>query len=137
MRHTHLWAAAAILASIILASFVFLVPHTHDGVSTTLLPTTVPSVPTVALRDVFKKGIHIITGSLETPNVCTGVTVDATLTGTASSTQNILLAISMPNDSGICLQEKSTTQFSTTITAPQDSSLVVTVNGISATTTNL
>lgn len=136
MRHTRLWIVATIIAGIILAGFALSVPHTRDIVSPPGLPTVSSSAPRVVLHDTFKKGIHTITGSVETPNVCTKVTVEVTLIGTASSTQTILLAILVPEDSGICLQEKSTMKFSTTLAAPAHLPIQTTVNGISATTTD-
>jgi len=83
------------------------------------------------------KGVHTITGSLVAQNACTTVLAEATLVGDASSTQNILVAISMPKDSGICLQKETTLKFSTTITAPARLPIVLQVNEVLATTTAL
>jgi hypothetical protein len=94
-------------------------------------------MPSVALRDTFKKGIHAITGSIEVPNVCTTVNAEATLVGTASTTQSILVAISMPEDSGICLQEATPVSFGVTLNAPVHLPITVTVNDNVATTTSL
>lgn len=136
MTHTRLLVVALILAGIILVGFVVSVPHARDG----SLPTAAvvpPSVPSVALSDSFKKGVHTITGSLSVPNSCVAIQAQATLVGTASSTQTILVAISIPEDSGVCLQQKSIGKFSTTVTAPARLPFVVTVNGTTATTTGI
>lgn len=137
MRQTHLWIAASIIAGIILVSFMLSVPHTRDSASEKISPATTSSVPKVALNDSFKKGLHTISGSIEVPNACTEVQVEATLVTTSSSTQNILLAIKVPPNSGICLQEKTIMKFLTTITAPAAIPLVATVNDVAATTTEL
>lgn len=137
MSHTRLFVVATILAGIILAGFAFSVPRTRDSIAPIALAPLPPIVPSVALRDVFKKGSHTITGSIEVPNPCTTVQAEASLVGSASSTQNILLALTIPEDQGVCLQEKSTVKFSTAIIAPARLPIVTTVNGSAATTTDL
>lgn len=137
MSHSRLWVAATIIAGIILAGFIFLVPHTRD-IAVKQSPQNEGTVtPTVALSDTFKKGVHTITGTIEAPNACTSVGVEATPVGTASSTEGILVAISMPEDTGICLQVPTTVRISTTIEAPAHLPITATVNGASATTTTL
>ena len=135
MSHTRLLVVATIIAVIILAGFALSVPHTRDGILERTSSTATLIVPVVAIRDVFKKGVHTITGSLSAPNACTAVSAEATLVGDASSTQNILVAISMPKDVGICLQKETAVNFSTTITAPAKLPIVTSVNGVLATTT--
>lgn len=137
MSHTRLWVVATIIASIILAGFVLSVPHTRDGILERTPSVATKSIPSVAVRDVFKKGVHTITGSLVAPNACSEVSAEATLVGDASSTETILVAISMPKDSGICLQKETTMKFSTTITAPARLPIVIRVNDVLATTTAL
>lgn len=135
MNHTRLWIAAGIIAFIIIAGFVFSVPHVRD-VARAPVPQAAPIVPTVTLRDTFKKGVHTITGSLETPDACTLVTATTTLEGNASSTESILLALSMPEDTGVCLQLPTRVDFSTTIIAPALLPITATVNGSVASTTS-
>ncbi|MFI5260761.1 MAG: hypothetical protein ACHQU0_03135 [Candidatus Paceibacteria bacterium] len=138
MTQTRLWVAATIIACIILAGFILFAPHNRA-----VAPTTESSIagtqqaPSVALRDTFKKGMHTITGSVIAPDACTSVSAEATLAGTASSTQSILVAVSMPADSGICLQVATPMSFTTTLSAPAHLPLAVTVNGTLATTTSL
>ncbi|MDE2021731.1 MAG: hypothetical protein KGI71_02295 [Patescibacteria group bacterium] len=135
MNHTRLWIAAAIIAIVIVAGFVLSVPHTRE-VAQTPAPQPVAAVPSVTLHDVFKKGIHTITGSLEAPDACTIVTATTSLEGDASSTQDILLAVSMPPDTGVCLQLPTRMDFSTTAAAPALTPITVTVNGVVASTTS-
>ncbi len=140
MRYTRLWVVTAIIASIILISFVFSVPHTRevDTIHSSSIATT--TVPTVALHDVYRRGTHTITGSVMAPNPCVNLSVDAVpIPGsTASSTQvGILVEVSLPADVGICLQEPLLMNFSTTVTAPASLPISATVNGVVATTTAL
>ena len=137
MRSTRLWVVATIIAVLILASFVFLVPHAREDALEARPSTLEPNIPTFALRDAFRKGLHTITGSIEVPTVCTEVRAEVSLVGATSSAQSIFVAVSVPEDSGICLQRKSTVQFSTTLTAPANLPVKVLVNGVEATTTDI
>ena len=135
MSRKHLWISATIIACVIFISFALSVPHTRDvSVGQSLAETA--SIPLVTLRDSFRKGVHTISGSFEAPNACMTVSAEATLVGNASSPGNILVAISMQSDPGICLQLPTRASFETTITAPADLQLRATVNGIVATTTS-
>ena len=135
MSRKHLWISATIIACVIFISFALSVPHTRDvSVGQSLAETA--SIPLVTLRDSFRKGVHTISGSFEAPNACMTVSAEATLVGNASSTGNILVAISMQSDPGVCLRLPTRASFETTITAPADLQLRATVNGIVATTTS-
>ena len=136
MNHTRLWVVASILAFIIFAGFLLSAPHTRDIVEVSA-PHATTSVPTVALHDSFKKGVHTITGAVSAPDACTAVTAQATPVGTASSTDSILVVVSMPLDSGICLKRSTSIHFSTTIAAPAGLPITATVNSAAATTTAL
>ena len=135
MNHSRLWAAAAIIAFLIIAGFVFSVPHTRE-VAQVSPSSAVVTVPPVALHDVFRKGMHTITGSVEAPNACTTVAVQASLQGNASSTESILVAVSLSSSTGVCLQLPTTLTFSTAIAAPAHLPLSATVNGAAASTTS-
>ncbi len=137
MTHTRLWVAATIIAGIILVGFILSVPHTRDISSQARLEEATTTVPDVSLRDVFKKGVHTLTGSIDAPNPCTTLSAAASLVGSASSTQSILVALSMPVDTGTCLQQVTSLTFSTTIVAPAHMPLTATVNGSPATVTAL
>ncbi|HUX80964.1 MAG TPA: hypothetical protein VMV38_01420 [Candidatus Paceibacterota bacterium] len=139
MRYTRLWVVAAIIASIILVSFVFSVPHTKEVAIAPISPPAT-TIPTVIVHDTYRKGTHTITGSVLAPNPCTILSVTAVpIQGaSASSTATgILVEVSLPTDVGVCLQEPLTMNFSTTINAPASLPITATVNGVTATTTLL
>lgn len=133
MKYSRLWVLTAIIAFIILVGFAFSVPHTRDGTKPAE-KSVATSTPAVTLRDSFKKGVHTITGSLLAPNACSLVTAQAILSGETANT--ILVELSLPEDSGLCLQVPTKESFTTTITAPAGLPVVVTVNGVVATTTS-
>ena len=134
MKYSRLRVLAAIIASVILVSFFLSAPRARDGAKP-IVQSSATSVPVVTLKDSFKKGVHTITGSLTATNACTTVTADASLSGDASST--IVVALSVPEDSGICLQVPTEESFSATVSAPARLPIHVTVNGVPATTTPL
>lgn len=133
MNHTRLLAAATIIAFVVFISFVLSVPRTSD-IEETLIVQSVPVTPRVTVRDAFKKGLHTITGSIEAPNACTNVSAEASVMGDATSTQSILVAIAMLADEGVCLQLPTRATFETTVEALAGLPLIVTVNGVTATT---
>ena len=137
MRHSRLWLAATIIALALIIGFVLSVPRTRD-VGETVPPRSAETIaPSVALRDSFKKSVHTITGSIEAPNACAIVSANATFLNEASSTESILLEISLQEDSGVCLQIPTSMSFSATVNAPADLPIAVTVNGAPATATAL
>lgn len=134
MKSSRLWQAATIIAVIIIVGFVISVPHTtRDTVQAP--EEIVAAVPTVTLRDAYKKGTHTVSGSLEAPNACATVFAEATYApGAASSTGSILVALTLADDGGVCLQVPERMTFSTTVSAPVDLPIVATVNGETAST---
>lgn len=134
MKYSRLWVLTAIIASVILVGFFLSVPRARDGAKPKEQIVTA-STPLITLRDSFKKGMHTITGSITVSNACTPVTANANLVGDASST--ILVALSVSEDSGVCLQVPTTELFTTTVSAPARLPITVTVNGVLATTTSL
>ena len=133
MNHTRLWAAATIIALVVIISFVLSVPHTRD-LAVPQAERAAATIPSVTVRDSFKKGVHTISGSIEAPNACMTVSAKASLTSAASSTENILVEISTLDESGICLQLPTRISFQTTVTAPARTPITVTVDGAVATT---
>ena len=131
MSHRRLWAAGGIIALAIIAGFMLSVPHTQDAPLPPSSVTVSAGVPTVVLRDVYKKGVHTITGSLLAPNACGTVSA----TATATDEPGIVVAISLEADEGVCLQIPTRAPFSTTVAAPQGVPITATVNGAQATTT--
>jgi hypothetical protein len=136
MNHKRFWVAASIIALVVIIGFALSVPHTRD-IAQSKKPEDATTMPVVSLHDSFKKGVHTITGSLQMPNACTIVNADATVSGDASSTQKILVDISMPADVGVCLQLPTQANFSVTVSAPAHLPISATVNGILASTTVL
>lgn len=136
MNHSRLWVVATIIAAVVLVGFVLSVPHTRD-LATKSLQKVAEAVPSVSLRDSFKKGVHTLTGSLEVPNVCTAVTARASLTENASGDGGIRVELSFPDDTGVCLQMPTRAAFSATVSAPAKLPITVFVNGSIATTTSL
>lgn len=136
MNHKRLWVSATIIACVILVLFAFTAPHTQD-IPEDLISDTTISVPSVAIRDSYKKGVHTITGSVRTPNACATVSAEATPLEVASSTTGILIAITMSQDSGICLQRAEDVRFTATIPAPANLPITASVNGATASTTDL
>lgn len=134
MNQTRLWAAAAIILVVVIAGFALSVPHAREVPAAPPSPAEALSAPLVTLHDAFKKGTHTITGSLEAPDACTTASAAASLTGDASSTESILVAIQMPADSGVCLRLPTRAAFSATISAPSGLPLTATVNGVAAST---
>lgn len=136
MSHTRLWVAAAIIALVVIVGFVLSVPHARD-VAETQQASIATTTPKITILDSYKKGTHTITGSVEMPNACAAVSAEAHIaTGDASSTPSILIALTMVDDGGICLQLPTTATFKTTVsTTTTRLPLVVTINGTIATTT--
>lgn len=131
MKHSRLWILAAIIAFVIFGGFILSVPHTRD-IQKPGSPSVAAIVPAVTLRDSFKKGVHTVTGSLMAPNACATVSAEASL---LQGDSGILINVSLPEDSDICLQVPTRTTFTTTISAPARLPLSATVNGKAATTT--
>jgi len=137
MNRTRLWISAGIIAFVILVVFALSVPHTRDVEVDSIPLSETENVSSVTLRDSFKKGVHTISGSIEAPNACTSINASATLVGNVSSKESILVTISMPSDSGICLQVPTRISFQTTVSAPANLPISATVNGFLASTTSL
>jgi hypothetical protein len=134
MNQRRLWVAAAIIAVVIIGGFALSVPHTRDIIEPPKVSVISPSIAVATLRDVVKKGVHTISGSVLAPNACSSATASATLKGEASTTQTILVEITVPADSGICLEVPTTVPFQVTLAAPARLALSVMVNGTLATT---
>lgn len=127
-------AAAAILAAVILIGFLISAPRTSEApvaLEAAVAPTIVPEV---TLKDVYKKGTHTISGSLAAPNACASVEASATQTTDTSGAEHILVAVTLTEGEGTCLEVPTVMTFSTTLAAPQGLPLRATVNGAPATT---
>ena len=137
MTHRRLWIAAAIIALVVIGSFILFVPHVREVAQAPTLDTPAQPVPPVTLKDVFKKGVHTISGAVETPNACATLVAEATSTVSASGENRIQIVLKIFPDMGVCLQLPAIKNFSTTIAAPAHTPITVMVNGAAATTTVL
>jgi len=137
MNYTRLWAAAVVIALVVVVGFVLSVPHTRDAARTPTAQSETINIPFVMLHDTFKKGVHTITGSLEAPNACALVTARAAFLDASSSAATIRIMLSLSEETGVCLQVPTRLDFSATIAAPAHVPLTATVNGSVATTTVL
>lgn len=135
MSQKRLWVAATIIALVVLVGFVLSVPRTGDTPNALTAPVIQAEIPAVVIRDIYKKGVHTISGSLMAPDACSAISATATLEGSASSTQEILVAVALETGGGVCLQLPTRMTFETTVAAPAQLPLVVTVGGERATTT--
>ena len=135
MSHTRLWIAATIIALVIAFGFMLSVPHTRDLPGVLPASATATSAPIVALSDVYKKSMHTISGSVMAADACASASADAILVGEATSTQRILVRVTLSDEPGVCLELPTRETFQATIAAPARLPLAVTVNGASATTT--
>jgi len=135
MSSLRLLGAAAIIAGVLVISFIILAPHTHDIQAPTPSPAAT-SVPAVTLHDSYTKGLHTITGTVEAPNACAIVTADAALSEQTSQ-QSILVRISLSEDSSVCLQLPTAMDFLTTLSAPAHLPIEAVVNDSAASTTVL
>lgn len=134
MFQTRLWAAALIIAAIIIGGFALSVPRARE-VSEPSAATSALAAPAVTLHDSFKKGVHTIAGSVLAPDVCTTVSATAAVSGGASDTA-IAIDIVMPPDPEVCLEEPSAAPFSVSIEAPANVPITASVNGLAASTTS-
>jgi len=137
MSQRRLWLAATIIALVILVGFVISVPHTTHDKAPQQTKVVTPPVPSVAVRDGYRRGQHTLSGTLTAPNACATATTTASLAGSASSTERIQLAVSLTNETQICLQLPTPVTFTTTLVAPSGLPIEVRVNGVVASTTLL
>ncbi|MEK7604675.1 MAG: hypothetical protein AAB442_02690 [Patescibacteria group bacterium] len=136
MNQRRLWVAATIIAVIIVGGFVISVPHTtRDIIPPSDEKQAALIIPVVSLRDSYQKGQHTLSGSLEVPTVCTTIVAAAYLRGASTSPESIEVALTVSSDTGVCLQLPTTVSFSTTLAAPAELPITVTVNGVTASTT--
>jgi len=135
MTHMRLWAAAAIIAVVVVVGFILSVPRARDDGRLSGMEKTSPIIPIVALSDTYKKGVHTITGEVNVQNVCSQVNAVASVVGDAANPEGITVAITVTGSDDVCLQLPTSLSFSTTISAPPDVPLTATINGSFATTT--
>lgn len=133
MNRMRFWIAAAIIALVIIIGFALSVPHTRD-IGTPRTETSARSIPAVSLHDVYKRGVHTITGSLMVPDACGIVSAEASVATSSEGSAGIVIAVSVESGGGVCLELPTKATFSTTVTAPANLPLRAIVNGEVATT---
>ncbi|VAW32632.1 hypothetical protein MNBD_CPR01-290 [hydrothermal vent metagenome] len=99
--------------------------------------TTTPAISVlVSLKDIYHRGIHTITGAVVTPTPC--YTVDAETKMVPSTTPPVIrLDLSIPPDTGRCLQLSATTTFSVKQKAKKDARLSTYINGVQVATSTI
>ncbi len=130
MNQRHLWGATAIIASVIVVGFFLSAPHTAREMIQK--QTELPSVPQVAVRDVYRKGKHTLTGTVTVPTACTSVSATSSAT-----TNQINIVVTTEDPQGVCLDLPRDVSFTSILVAPADLPIVVQIDGKAASTTPL
>ena len=131
----------AFFIGIILAAFVVVgisvsSKHLPDGslTSATTATTSAPTITLAAFSDSYHRGVHTLSGALITPTPCYAVSPHTELV--PSTTPSLIeLNLSVPTDTGRCLELSATTTFRITQRAPRRAVVSVFVNGALATST--
>ena|SRR3989344_5360902 len=131
--NVRLTIVAVILALVIFVGFVISVPRASEVREAELAGGV--AVPDVTLEDTYKKGTHTLSGTVRAPDACT--TASASATFASATDAMILLDISMPPSTGMCLTVPTDVEFETTVDAPAETPVRVLVNGATASTTLL
>lgn len=136
MNQKHLWIATLIITLGIGTAFLLSVPHTTRDVTPTSETLVSTELPLVAFRDSVRQGLHTISGWYLGPTACTTVTATSTLVHDLDAGR-IVVMLSAPLDTQVCLRVPTKIQFSTTLAAPAALPVSIVVNGIAASTTDL
>jgi len=137
-QRRRLWVAALIIAVAVIVGFALSVPRAREIPEPSGSATTASLTSVVTLHDSFEKGVHSITGSLVAPDVCASLTARASVEGpSAQAGERIILALTMSEDSQLCLQLPTKLTFSVSVEALADAPIDVSVNGVSATTSEI
>ncbi len=117
---------------------VFSSSRLPDGARSTevsVATTTSPVIRLVSLKDSYRRRVHTVSGALVVPTPC--YTVDAETKLVPSTTPQVIrLDLSVPPDTGRCLELSATTTFSVKQKAKKDAVIVTYLNGnLTATST--
>lgn len=121
--------AAGVGIGILLFTLFFSVPRTSDSIDDAVSTQVSPEAPKVTVQDVYKKGVHTLTGSLEADNACASVSSEAFHERGDERESHIRVAITLVHHEGTCLQLPTRMRFTTSLTAPAKLPIVATVNG--------
>ncbi len=127
-----------VLAIIIIIAIFSSSKHLKDHPLNSLrvATSTQNTIRVVSLSHSYKRGVYTIQGSITVPNICYAVSTHTSLIP-STTPQRIRLILSVPNDTGRCLQLVATTTFSVTQRAKKNASVEVYLNGVLATSTKL
>lgn len=128
MSHKRLYIAAAIVAVLVLISFLVSVPRAEDGEVEALGGDVQAVAPEVQLTSAYAKGVYTISGTVLAPDVCAAASAEARPVGDPAT--GIEVAITLSESEDVCLEVPTKQRFSTTITAPAELPIVATVNGV-------
>jgi len=129
------------LIGIVLAIFVGIgifisSEHLPDGmrVAMQVATSSTPAITLASFSDSYHRGVHTLSGALITPTPCYIVVTQSTLVP-STTPPLIQLNLSIPQDTGRCLDLPATTTFRVTQHSARDSVVNVYLNGILATST--
>lgn len=126
MSPLRLRAAAGIIAALVISVFLLSAPRAKDGAEVAVQGAPA-SVPTVTLRDTFKKGTYTITAMVTVPDACSAAEASV-----SQADESIVVAITIAPSEGLCLKVPSERRFTLVTAAPQGLPLKATVNGVPA-----
>jgi hypothetical protein len=132
MQQHHARIALGVFVLVLIVGFVIFIAHTQDG--SVPKEKTATSTPVSILESVsssYSKGTYTIKGKVQVPTPCYQVTAAATAASTT-----IRVDLSIPTDTGLCLEEPAIDAFSVSVVAAKDASLEVYINGSLATSTS-
>ena len=131
-QRRRLWVATLIIAVAVIGGFALSVPRAREIPEPSGSPAITSPPPVVTLHDSFANGDHSITGSIVAPDVCASLTASASVEG-----EHIGLVLTMPEDTQPCLHVPTKLTFSVSVKAAADAPIDVSVNGVSATTSEI
>jgi hypothetical protein len=132
MNNLRLWLATGISVVILGIVFFYSVPRTSDIPTESLAFVIEAESPSVELKDVFKAGVHTITGSVEANNACASVSAEAFYEEKETEDAHIRVAVTITPYEGVCLELPTRMNISTKVSAPAKLPLIVSVNDLPA-----
>jgi hypothetical protein len=130
MHNRRMYILSGGIALALILGFALSAPHLRE-VKLAATSGGQGTLPAVYLHDSYRKGLHTITGQVQVPDACTGVSASAD----AAASSSIVVSLTMPASEGTCLMLPATTTFSVSVAAAQGAELRATINGTDASTT--
>ena len=124
-----IWMVAAAVVAVLIVGFIIVVPHTNEDIR--VREVAAPIVPPVFIHDAYKKGLHTLAVSVAAANPCAVVQGHSVLVPRPASSSPAVasVALTIAEDSGVCLQSVATTTLSFSLAGPSTVQLIATVNG--------